>query len=94
VQETVFRGELDIAWPKTGAAADRPVEAARQGRGELKVRRGAIVEINAGLTGRSIARVGSGVECIDLEMLVIRGLRIVRDIGRTGERGLRQHRHK
>src|SRR5665213_2621488 len=47
VQEAVFRGELDIPQADVGRAAGLNIETGRHGCGQLEIRSGTIVEIDA-----------------------------------------------
>jgi hypothetical protein len=88
VKKAVLGGELDVAPGDVGAAADRPVKSFRQGCRQLKVGR-AVVEIDPALTRGAVSGRRSKIVRVDLEMVVGR-LRIVRNIGRTGDSGLRE----
>jgi hypothetical protein len=70
MQKAIFGGELDIAQADIGASPNRAIEAGRHRRGQLKIRRGAVVEINATCSGRAVARRGAVGEGVDFEVLI------------------------
>jgi len=83
------------ARPETQRFLRRLLDAGRQGCGQLEIRRSAVVEIDSALAGRAVACRGAEAERVDFEMLVIGRFRVVGNIRRSGERGLRQqHQHK
>src|SRR5665213_2873744 len=80
VQEAVFRGELDIPQADVGRAAGLNIETGRHGCGQLEIRSGTIVEIDAGLAACAAFRGDAGVERVDFKVLVVGGLRVIGDI--------------
>lgn len=83
MQEAVFGGKFDVAHPDIDSAARGVIIAGRQGRRELKVGPCAVIEIDTGLTPRTVAGIRSIVKRIDLELAVGGRLRIVGHEGRT-----------
>ena len=66
------------------------LETGRQRGGQLKIRGGTVVEIDAGLATGGDPRSGAVIERVDFKVLVVGGLRVIRDIRRPGQSGPRQ----
>src|SRR6185437_8673289 len=90
MQKAVLRRQLDVGHADAGWIAGRIVEAGRKHGGHLEIRGRTVIEIDAGHAARSASRRGSQIERVNLEMGIVRGLGIIRDVGRSRQSGLRE----